>query len=251
MRSAVGILSALLIGSLLPPAAQAARYAVQSVLEKTLIHPVDGRSALSVNLESKDIAVDSAGNLYLLVAYGNRVVRVGSDGIVRQIAGGGTRPPAAGLIATDVSLTTNRIAVSPAGIVYLSDEAVHQVFKIASGGRSRRGRWGRNAGLRGRRGPGDCRQAEQTARCGGGCGGQHLYRRRRELQSSGRSRRRASSRRSPATAPIPPAATEGRRCRLALWRSIWASIPRATSTPWNTLPVRMTPLSGASPRVMA
>ncbi len=82
------------------------------------------------------IAVDMQGVLYIADLGNARVRRVGTDGTIRTIAGGGTAAPAAGLFATSLLLKAPRnVAADAVGTVYFSDFQDHRVLRVASDGR--------------------------------------------------------------------------------------------------------------------
>lgn len=112
-----------------------ARYAVRSVYEKLGPVEIDGVRAQSAFLRPLDIALDQTGNLYVLTMYPRRVARIGADGVVRVIAGGGAAPPAAGTRATAVDLPNPQgIAVTAAGVLYVSDRTLHTVYRVGADG---------------------------------------------------------------------------------------------------------------------
>ncbi len=122
-------------------AAQNSRIITTFVGGGTANPPAD---SLALNLQqTRGIAVDAAGNLYILRL--NDVLRVTRDGLVTRFAGGGTlssaNVPAAGVAATAIGFTElAAIAVDPAGIVYVADNfpatgvsGDTRVFEIAGG----------------------------------------------------------------------------------------------------------------------
>jgi len=115
--------------------AQPARYSVQSVLEKWAPYPLDGQTAISVLIDPVDVAVDGAGNLYVLTSTPTCVLRIGEDGIIRVIAGGGAAVPANGVRGLDASLeTVENIAVDQNGILYMSDSGRSQIYRLGLDG---------------------------------------------------------------------------------------------------------------------
>lgn len=113
----------------------ATHFAITSAFVKGTSRNVDGKSATSVLLDIEDVGVDAQGNLYAVASYPTRVVKIGSDGIVRTIIGGGNSTPANGLRATDVSIVnTRRMAVDAQGVVYLSDRSRHQIYRVGADG---------------------------------------------------------------------------------------------------------------------
>ncbi len=81
------------------------------------------------------VAVDAAGNLYIADGQsGNRILRVGADGILRRIAGGGTTT-LDGVPATSSFVSTyGGISVDAAGNVYTADWYRNTIRKITTDG---------------------------------------------------------------------------------------------------------------------
>jgi YD repeat-containing protein len=77
------------------------------------------------------VATDPGGNIF--VAESNRVRRIGADGIVTTVAGGGSSLPASDLPATSVALDYPRgLALDPTGeTLYMTDADLHQVWKLS------------------------------------------------------------------------------------------------------------------------
>jgi len=99
----------------------------------------DGGLASQSQLNSPyGLALDPSGNLYV-ADLGNAVVRrVGADGVIQTIAGGGSTAPSA-LSATtraiDVKLNAPRnIAADSSGVVYISDFGLHEIFMVGPNG---------------------------------------------------------------------------------------------------------------------
>jgi len=129
------VLLFLFVAGWLAPAAQAARYSVQSVIEKWALRSIAGLPATSVHIWPRDVAADGAGNLYVLTVSPTQVVRVGVDGIVRAVAGGGTAPLTSGARAVDLLLVNvQRLVADPAGVVYMTDETRHQIYRVGLDG---------------------------------------------------------------------------------------------------------------------
>ncbi len=77
----------------------------------------------------QDLAVDNQGRL--LIADFNRVFRVGSDGLLESMAGGGTSDPGEGLPASDVFFQQiSGIDVDPTGTLYLTDAENDRAYTV-------------------------------------------------------------------------------------------------------------------------
>lgn len=98
----------------------------------------DGGSATQALLNLPyGVAVDTSGNVYIADLGNGRVRRVGSDGKITTIAGGGARrADVNGLKATDALLVAPRnLAVDPSGVLYISDFGDHRVYRLSLDGR--------------------------------------------------------------------------------------------------------------------
>jgi uncharacterized protein (TIGR03437 family) len=84
------------------------------------------------------LALDPAGNLYIADLGNARVRKIGTDGIIQTIAGGGTLPATStgqGGPATSVQLAQPRnVAVDAAGSLYISDFGANQVYHVTASG---------------------------------------------------------------------------------------------------------------------
>ncbi|MFI6473027.1 NHL repeat-containing protein [Streptomyces sp. NPDC050516] len=97
----------------------------------------DGGRAVDAGLSNVfAIALDGAGNLYLTERYGHRVRKVGTDGVIRTIAGTGDP----GYDKDDVPATTatlngpKGLAVDGAGNLYIADTGNHRVRRVGTDG---------------------------------------------------------------------------------------------------------------------
>ncbi len=96
----------------------------------------DGGPAVNAQLASPiDVAIDLNGNLYIAESGTSRVRKVDSGGTISTVAGGGTRSPADGVLATEVSLGSRLtgVAVDPQGNLHLN--LTSRVFRLTSDGR--------------------------------------------------------------------------------------------------------------------
>ena len=91
----------------------------------------DGGPVSSARLEPFNLAVDDAGNLFLVNGdiNGFRVRRVDrATGIITRVAGGGTNTPTSGL-ATDMHIEIGGLAVNPAGTtLFVAD--TNRIYKV-------------------------------------------------------------------------------------------------------------------------
>jgi len=98
----------------------------------------DGGPATSAWLNTPyGLAADRAGNLYIADLGNARIRRIGTDGVIKTIAGGGKRPGSAGdgQLATDIALKQPRnIAIDPFGNIYFSDFGDNRVYQITPSG---------------------------------------------------------------------------------------------------------------------
>ncbi|MEP6962980.1 MAG: IPT/TIG domain-containing protein [Acidobacteriota bacterium] len=97
----------------------------------------DGAAAKDAQLNfPMAIARSSSGTLYIADTFNQRVRTIQSDGIIRTIAGTGTRGVSADGTAASGALLNSPygVAVDAAGNVYIADSINHQIRKIASNG---------------------------------------------------------------------------------------------------------------------
>src|SRR5574341_66946 len=94
----------------------------------------DGGPAIAAQLNTPtDVAVDAAGNLYIVDSGNYRVRRVTPDGVIGSYAGNG-RPNYGGDggLAINAGINPARVAVDAAGNLYLSDGLSGRVRKITA-----------------------------------------------------------------------------------------------------------------------
>jgi sugar lactone lactonase YvrE len=88
----------------------------------------DGGPASLAQVSARVLATDPAGNLYV----GGR--KITPDGTITTIAGGGTNPPADGMLATQVQMAINGETVDLQGNLYISDYDARLVYKVSPAG---------------------------------------------------------------------------------------------------------------------
>jgi sugar lactone lactonase YvrE len=82
-----------------------------------------------------NVAVDGQGNLYIADTGNRRVRRVGPDGIITTVLGGGTDFADEGIVGTKVELDVfSDIAVDANGSLYVADTTYHRIRKLKSDG---------------------------------------------------------------------------------------------------------------------
>jgi hypothetical protein len=96
----------------------------------------DGGPAVYTTLsQPMGMALDSTGNLFIADQGNNRIRRVGTDGIIGTVAGGGTTGLGDGGAATSAQLSSpSSVALDNAGNLYIADTAQHRVRKVAPDG---------------------------------------------------------------------------------------------------------------------
>jgi uncharacterized protein (TIGR03437 family) len=94
------------------------------------------RSASKLN-SPYGLAVDAVGQLYIADLGNGRVRRIGSDGKLTTVAGGGTRVPTetGNVPALELKLEAPRnVLVDRSGSLYISDFGAHRVYRVGADG---------------------------------------------------------------------------------------------------------------------
>lgn len=96
----------------------------------------DGGSALNASFNAPlAVALDGKGTFYIADTANNRLRRIGADGLVHTVAGGGTAASFEGLAATNASLGALAAIVADArGNLYLADQSHGRVCKVDTNG---------------------------------------------------------------------------------------------------------------------
>jgi sugar lactone lactonase YvrE len=95
----------------------------------------DGGAATSAEINGPgDIAVDSAGNIYISDLNNNRVRKVtASTGVISTVAGNGTKGfTGDGGAATSAEIGPNGVGVDTAGNLYMADELNNRIRKVTA-----------------------------------------------------------------------------------------------------------------------
>jgi sugar lactone lactonase YvrE len=95
----------------------------------------DAGAATSALLTSpKDVAIDSAGNLYIADTGNGRVRKITTDGVINTLAGGGTAPGDGGQ-ATGASLEMPfAVALDSSANLYVVEYGSHRIRKVSTTG---------------------------------------------------------------------------------------------------------------------
>ncbi|MBT6177156.1 MAG: hypothetical protein HOI23_07895 [Deltaproteobacteria bacterium] len=116
-------------------------------IETNTVHHVAGDLTVSTACETGDvdsialgsslkgITVGPSGSIYFSDTQGDCLRRIGLDGTVEKIAGGGSVNPVDGMDARSARLLTPKgVFVTDSGAVYLADSDLNQVLRIATDG---------------------------------------------------------------------------------------------------------------------
>jgi sugar lactone lactonase YvrE len=100
-------------------------------------YPGDGGPATSAALSNpQDLAMDSAGNLYIADSFSARIRKV-SNGVISTLAGGGLSVgddgPAVGGQLALYSVVGTSVALSAAGDLYIADTGNNRIRKVSNG----------------------------------------------------------------------------------------------------------------------
>ncbi|MDE0473746.1 MAG: Ig-like domain-containing protein, partial [Gammaproteobacteria bacterium] len=97
----------------------------------------DGGPATAAQIDSpRDVALDTAGNLYIADANNHRIRKVDSSGVITTVAGTGTAGfgvdggPATGTLINE----PQDVAVDRAGNLYIAERVVHRIRKVGTNG---------------------------------------------------------------------------------------------------------------------
>jgi sugar lactone lactonase YvrE len=96
----------------------------------------DGGPATAARLNTPiGLVVDRAGNLLIIDRNNKRIRKVGTDGTISTVAGGGTAPLTDGAQATAVALNTpQHAALDGAGNLYFGDTGDNRIYKLSPTG---------------------------------------------------------------------------------------------------------------------
>ncbi|HNQ87635.1 MAG TPA: RHS repeat-associated core domain-containing protein [Verrucomicrobiota bacterium] len=91
----------------------------------------DGNSALDASLlYPATVAVGPDGSFYFSSWHNNRIRRVGVDGLIETVAGGGHAPLVTGAAATAVNFAPDSVAVSPDGDIVVTARTPPVLFRV-------------------------------------------------------------------------------------------------------------------------
>jgi RHS repeat-associated protein len=99
----------------------------------------DGGPATAARLnDPRGIAVDGSGAIYIADSFNRRVRRVGTDGVMRTVAGNGSGLSSGevdGVLATQSAVFfPTTVAVTPDGTLYIGDNVNHRLYEVSTNG---------------------------------------------------------------------------------------------------------------------
>jgi sugar lactone lactonase YvrE len=102
----------------------------------TTTYAGNGGAATNASLNPEGVALDASGNLYIADNHNNRILKVGTNGIITSVAGNGSANYAGdGGAATNASLNVPaNVALDIAGNLYIADNYNNRIRKVATNG---------------------------------------------------------------------------------------------------------------------
>jgi len=91
------------------------------------------QASFRFGLQVGTLAIDSGGNLFVVDFDNHRVRRIGIDGRVQTVAGGGSRPPAEGMAAIEADTIFNSVAVDAQDRLLFTDDT--HIWRLDADGR--------------------------------------------------------------------------------------------------------------------
>ncbi len=95
----------------------------------------DGGAATNASLMPQDMAVDGSGNLFIADGRNNRIRKIGANGIITTVAGGGNNGLGDGGAATNAELSApTGVAVDTVGNLFIVDKGNFRLRKVDTNG---------------------------------------------------------------------------------------------------------------------